>query len=494
MSQIQWMPLKCASCSGLLKVPVHESEGIVECPHCQSLLAAPKFVQGTVQLASELPASAQAKPNRTPRPIQEIPTDSSVPRNLKRLSTGGMSAYIDDDGRQSPNVDANGIPMKKVSRYTPPEMIVQDAVTRRPRPEVREEDDAKSESLKGLAKTGDARFAVDPNAPEMVRTRIIVGGGSQGRKKDPTHWDHQESSAGEEKLVAPVMQILLKLKRPMLGVFIAAMVALIVYGIVSMNSKSPHGVPVLDAEEEPKAPEEKTLADDMNEDAKKLAEEAESAFSGFLEAKTIDEKVKFVRDAERVRPLMESYYANRDVGDSFRTVKKIESVYKNFAMSEIVMSDFSEKVIAAERVRNEFKVDWESFVGYSEMSFSEFMEKKPTLPVLFRVKSAGADYFNYGYEQKDYYCISLEEISTQTVIYGYVGKKSELAERMTQNREDLFGMQVLKLKYPEDVVADNMVLIDDFVQRGWVIREMEERELTLDDIGAVPGVEKKKKR
>ena len=43
-------------------------------------------------------------------------------------------------------------------------------------------------------------------------------------------------------------------------------------------------------------------------------------------------------------------------------------------------------------------MDWEAFTGQGEMSWDEYEEKRPTSPVLMRVRLSPDDYFNYDYK------------------------------------------------------------------------------------------------
>jgi len=48
-----------------------------------------------------------------------------------------------------------------------------------------------------------------------------------------------------------------------------------------------------------------------------------------------------------------------------------------------------------------FKVDWESFVGASEMGWPEFKKERPVRPQLFRVFAQFDDYYNYEFSDEE---------------------------------------------------------------------------------------------
>ncbi len=120
-------------------------------------------------------------------------------------------------------------------------------------------------------------------------------------------------------------------------------------------------------------------------------------------------------------------------------------------------------VVAIEE--DHFLVDWESFVGYSEMSLSKFMEEKPGSATLFRVRAKPDDYYNFNFTAKQYQCLRLTNMEQTTVIYGYVMKGSGLLSSLQSGKEFF----TLRLRYPEKSKSANQVIIDEVITSGWVI-------------------------
>lgn len=496
MSEIQWMPLKCASCSGLLRVPVSEASDSVACPHCQALLVVPSSLQSTVQIARELPESEKLGDlGKFPRRIQAIPTDSAIPKNLKRLASGQMAPYIEKRGGDSDVESEDEVPdghlppKKKAPKYTSPEMIVLDANSRKAResePEKKkdEEPEQRTPKMTNLGSTADVQFALSEEEAVIQKQRMAHL--PRGRKVDLTGWDRDEE-AETINAVSPAMALILKMKRPMMFAIVLLFAGLVVYGVISMNSE-PKETPIKETE----APAEvaPTLADEMKKE-EGLEEMATAALAAFLDAESLSERLKWVRDLDRVKPIMEAYYATHDVKITYRNKPRVENVVENFAISQVEMEDFTTVSITVERVGEEFKVDWESFVAYSEMTFAEFKEAKSDKPVLLRVMAAVDNYFNYGFEESVYYCLRLEEPKTGEVLYVYAEKTSDVGKALSEQMKASSGYLVLKLRKAPDGAAKNQALIDEFVQRGWVIRPMveEEKPLTIDqiDINPPPG-------
>lgn len=110
----------------------------------------------------------------------------------------------------------------------------------------------------------------------------------------------------------------------------------------------------------------------------------------FFNSSSLDEKLKHVRDPERVRPLMESYY-RREKMPSYTwqslgwTLPVDEQGYR-FGYVQANFSDAPPVSMIVEELENgSFRVDWESSVRYGELAWQDFLRMKPAQPTLFRV-------------------------------------------------------------------------------------------------------------
>jgi hypothetical protein len=116
----------------------------------------------------------------------------------------------------------------------------------------------------------------------------------------------------------------------------------------------------------------------------------QAALRGYYQAASLDEKLAYSRDPDRVRPLMQSYYATyplkpRNVS-GLGSCQSIDEIGHRLGYIETLFATGpSTKVIVEEGVDGKFYVDWESLVKYSEMDWDEFLTRKPTREVLLRV-------------------------------------------------------------------------------------------------------------
>jgi hypothetical protein len=114
------------------------------------------------------------------------------------------------------------------------------------------------------------------------------------------------------------------------------------------------------------------------------------SLTGFFAAESIDEKLQWVRDPDRVRPLMASFYAAHEFkSQAFTELGWVKSVAEPGYRFGYVQARFENaepvSVIVEELADGRVVVDWESSVRYGEMSWKEFLQAKPERPTLLRL-------------------------------------------------------------------------------------------------------------
>lgn len=198
-------------------------------------------------------------------------------------------------------------------------------------------------------------------------------------------------------------------------------------------------------------------------------EKASASVRYFLEATTLDERKIFSRSLQRVEPLMIEYYETHDPGpikyDSLSS--QHDSVpLKDYYLIGVTLDDLSTAYAIVTIEQDRFLVDWESFVGYSEMSLDKFMEEQPNSPTLFRLRVKPDDYYNFNFTAEDYQCLHLSDRNQTTVIYGYLLKGAGPISSLQPGQEEFF---TLHLRYPETSKTANQVIIDKVITSGWII-------------------------
>lgn len=205
-----------------------------------------------------------------------------------------------------------------------------------------------------------------------------------------------------------------------------------------------------------------------------LVLEIESVVKSFLTAPTAEEALRHVRDPDKTALKLNAWLAGRTytapgfrevVGDS---VSNPDTTGQVFTVN-VRTGDFELREIVVLGTEGNLKVDWESWVGWSEMPWEEFQDKRPVEGKWFRVELSRVQYYNFDFkddmEWVSYRLISPDGISS---LYGYVPRLSPLDEKIRPVDQDGKDKLLLKLRFPPDASSNNQVIIEAVSGRSWV--------------------------
>jgi hypothetical protein len=179
-----------------------------------------------------------------------------------------------------------------------------------------------------------------------------------------------------------------------------------------------------------------------------------------------------VRKRDEVEPKIRAWYREHPFGDL--TLKEFGAnhmVMFRYGLASVTVrtSDFKNRFIVLQKTGDGFKVDWESWVGWSEMSWKKFRKQRPAEPKLFRVYAKQGKYYNFGFSDDTVWrCYELGSPDGEDVVFGYVRRGSDLDMKMAGVADKPVGM-TLMLRFPENAPSDNQVFIDSIVAEGWAI-------------------------
>lgn len=212
--------------------------------------------------------------------------------------------------------------------------------------------------------------------------------------------------------------------------------------------------------------------------AKELHSMATTALTNFLEATDVKSRIQYCRESQRVQPLMESYYSKHDSGPisyrKFSTVGDNETgPLQGFYLLKISFADFSIRPVVMGLEKGKMVIDWESFVGYSEMSLNEFVDAKLKEPTMFRLHARPDDYFNFQFNEKDHRCLYLRNPKDTESVYGYIKKGSTVDDKLSEIIESgkSINFIIVNLQYPDGPGGKNQVIINDIIASGWLLSE-----------------------
>ena len=192
----------------------------------------------------------------------------------------------------------------------------------------------------------------------------------------------------------------------------------------------------------------------------------------FLEATTVDDLLPLVRNPPVAEARMRAFYPAGKVkapGLSQFNSSGGLSIREKFVSLSVVTRDHEEKALALIETPQGLKIDWESWVGWSDISWEKFLATKPVTGHVFRVTVSAVEYYNFGFaDESKWRSYRLVSPDGETSLYGYVERGSVLEQRIHLDGETKSLAMMLSLKFPEGATTGSQVVIERLVADGWV--------------------------
>jgi len=200
--------------------------------------------------------------------------------------------------------------------------------------------------------------------------------------------------------------------------------------------------------------------------------DAEPVVRRFVAARSVEDLLPWVRNPVEEEPRMRKWYREHPFDDlqvKEFGVNRAVRFLNGLAWVSVKTSDFNIRQIVVGKTADGFKVDWPSWVGWSEMSWKKLREMRPVEPQLFRVSAELGKYYNFGFsDDEQWRCYQLGAPDGIDFIYGYVRRGSELDMKMAGVTDKPVAL-TLRIHFPENAPSDNQVFIDSLVAQGWVV-------------------------
>lgn len=192
------------------------------------------------------------------------------------------------------------------------------------------------------------------------------------------------------------------------------------------------------------------------------------------------DRVSMVVEPERVEALMKDFYeeqkatdpvSNGLIGKARYNIDGTEILYfryngtRHMGTLEVAMRRGKE---------GRFLLDWESLVGYGEMSFQEFREKRPTKPVLLRVFVREFEYYNFEFsDASKYLCMKMNSENGENSIYAYSERGNALADWLKTSLAGTGPMGfkgfTVKVAFPPNAESNQCVKLLQVVASRWLV-------------------------
>lgn len=203
-----------------------------------------------------------------------------------------------------------------------------------------------------------------------------------------------------------------------------------------------------------------------------VLKEAEPLARKFLDATTVDDLLPLVRHPEKTEARMREFYPDGQIeapGMSAFNASGIVTLLGKFRSIMVTTQDFENRALVFSDSPGDMRIDWEAWVGWSEMPWDEFSATKPEEGMVFRVHVSEVDYYNFDFtDDSKWQSYRLESPDREDALYGYVLKESPLNQGLRPGADIKSTPMMLSLKFPAGAATGDQVEIERIVSEGWV--------------------------
>jgi len=206
-----------------------------------------------------------------------------------------------------------------------------------------------------------------------------------------------------------------------------------------------------------------------------------TCIEGYYAAENIEQKLKYVRQAERVKPLMKHYYQDKPIAagefDQFEKYRATDLEGLPFVHARIRLKSGVVNEVLLEQVGDgSFRLDWESVVNYQPMPWEDFIAQRPAKAMAMRVLAKRDKFYVFEFrDELQYDCYHLSVPNSDEYIFGYVEKGSEtsiLLRQFFMRTRQVAGEKaeplILLLRFPQEGASKRCVYIDRLMAPRWV--------------------------
>jgi hypothetical protein len=196
---------------------------------------------------------------------------------------------------------------------------------------------------------------------------------------------------------------------------------------------------------------------------------------------------EYVKDPEVVKEKMKSRYGAKEISVEIIKIQRMDdksnlengdwvdvsaiTVGKNYFGKEVEY----EQLYHLQKTQDGFKVGWMESLGLSDMSWDAYKAQRPMGNFTFRAAAKLDNYYNYGFRgaENTYYSVMIlgDETDLLPEMYGYIKKDTDSGRALFDLLKDGKAHRViLEIAYVRASQGrDDIVLISDLIQKGWII-------------------------
>lgn len=222
----------------------------------------------------------------------------------------------------------------------------------------------------------------------------------------------------------------------------------------------------------PEPPSKNIPTDTLSPDL--VRRQLQPVVEAFMEAPTLKEASMPCRRSTRTLLRMQKFHGDDYYAPGFRDFVWNQSMTRdgNWAVLEIEDKEFRKRPMALVLEGSEWRIDWESWAGWSEIALNDLREIQPKEPVLVRVTVEPIEYYNFSFaNESEWSAYRLADPDLVETLYGYVPSVGALDLQLKPDPGEKNLRYTLRVSFPEGAQSNNQVTIDEIVTRGWLVKE-----------------------
>jgi hypothetical protein len=215
-----------------------------------------------------------------------------------------------------------------------------------------------------------------------------------------------------------------------------------------------------------------------DQQAEALVEEVERVVAAYLRAETIADLLPWVRQPERVEPLIAGEWRERPkraLEFTGMTVFQPQDYGgKSFWVVRAEVRDGEPQTLLVEQSdATGVKVDWETHVCHQPMAWDRFIDERPDDRALeFRVRVTPDSHHSHEFaDSARWLCFRLTAKGSDAYLFGYAlagGAEAAFLSERCQTTPGRVASAILRLRVPVDCKAPRGVVIERIVSPQWV--------------------------
>ena len=228
--------------------------------------------------------------------------------------------------------------------------------------------------------------------------------------------------------------------------------------------------PVVAAPSESTVPLEKKSASAEPTNYQTFKRETEVIAKRFLEAKTVGEMAKETINPGQTEARAKSLFPDGKIeAPGFVAFNPEQGLINEGRFTTAQVQTRWKGALPLTFVRTDagWKIDWESWSGWSEVSWADAVAQRPTKLVRLRAVVSPIEYYNFYFnEESRWRSFKLESPDGEQLLYGYVERGSPLEKQLSREQETSPRL-LIEVRFPGDPSARNQVFISRIVNKGW---------------------------